>query len=405
MEKPGSRISCIASSSLRAWPAPISPSASALVADRPEVHAAAVVGEAHHDLRALALQLEDDAPGVGLAALDALLGLLDAVHHGVAQHVLERRQHALEHLAVELAGGALDDELGALAGVGRGLAHDAREALHVALERHHAGAHQTVLQLGDGARLLLQQVLRVLGEVLEQLLDAGDVVGGLGERARELLDGGVAIELERIEFAAVRGLVLVPVQDLRLGLDLEAAQLLLEARHRARQLAEVEVERAELLLEARARDARLAGDVQQLIEQLRVDARHFLALAAATGSRPGGTGCGGASASSRATRRARARSGEDSRSAAPKSRPIPAARAAAPAVRRRRLKPLRGSWRLSGRPRLRVAELRRRRQLGVARPRRAVLASAGDAARIGFVSRAAAPHSVSRARSSAADAE
>jgi len=37
------------------------------------------------------------------------------VHHGVAQHVLERRQHALEHLPVEFAGGALDDELGALA--------------------------------------------------------------------------------------------------------------------------------------------------------------------------------------------------------------------------------------------------------------------------------------------------
>ena len=56
---------------------------------------------------------------------------------------------------------------------GRGLAHDAREALHVALERHHARAHQAVLQLGDDARLLHQQVLRVLArQVLEQPLHA-----------------------------------------------------------------------------------------------------------------------------------------------------------------------------------------------------------------------------------------
>ena len=255
-------------------------------------------------------------PVSGLPRLHALVGLLDAVHDGVAQHVLERRQHALEHLAVELAGGALDAELGALAGVGGGLAHDARQALHVALERHHARAHQAVLQLGDGARLLLQQVLRVLGEVLEQPLDAGHVVGGLGERARELLDRGVAVELERIEVAAVRaGLVLVPVQDLRLGLDLEVAQLLLQARHRARQLAEVEVERAELLLEAGARDAGFARDVEQLVEQLGVDARHFHALA---GRRP-----------------ARARAAPARAARAPRP-PVPAGAASRTATARRR---------------------------------------------------------------------
>ncbi len=32
----------------------------------------------------------------------------------------------------------------------------------MALERHHAGAHQAILQLGDRTRLLLQQVLRLL---------------------------------------------------------------------------------------------------------------------------------------------------------------------------------------------------------------------------------------------------
>ena len=123
--------------------------------------------------------------GLILAGGESLLGQLDAMHHGVAQHVLERWQHALEHLPIELARGALDDQFGALAGITGGLAHDARQALHVPLHRHHAGAHQPVLQLGDGARLLLQQVLRFRDQALEQPLDAGDVVGRFSARARE----------------------------------------------------------------------------------------------------------------------------------------------------------------------------------------------------------------------------
>ena len=116
--KPGSRISCSACSSVSCWFARSSPSARALVADRREVEAGAVVGDLDDDLRALAMQLQRDRAGLGLAALRAVVRRLDAVHDRVAQHVLERRQHALEHLAVELAGRALDDELGLLAGLG-----------------------------------------------------------------------------------------------------------------------------------------------------------------------------------------------------------------------------------------------------------------------------------------------
>ena len=43
------------------------------------------------------------ALGLGLATGEAIFRPLDAVHDGVTQHVLERRQHALEHLPVELA--------------------------------------------------------------------------------------------------------------------------------------------------------------------------------------------------------------------------------------------------------------------------------------------------------------
>ena len=65
------------------------------------------------------------------------------------------------------------------------------------------------------------------------------------------------------------------MQDLRFGLELELAQLFLQARDGARQLADVEVDGADLLFEARARDARFAGIVEQLVEQLGVDAREL----------------------------------------------------------------------------------------------------------------------------------
>ncbi len=101
------------------------------------------------------------------------------------------------------------------------------------LERNHAGTHEAVLQLGDRARLLLQEVLGLFAQVFEQLLNAADVVRRFSERAGELLDRRVAVELQRIEIAAVSGFVLVTVQDLRLGFDFEVTQLLLQAGHGA----------------------------------------------------------------------------------------------------------------------------------------------------------------------------
>src|SRR6185437_3448753 len=167
-----------------------------------------------------------------LASSNSLLRLLDTVHHRIAKHVLERRQHALQHLAIELTRGTFDNELRPLARISGSLPHDARETLHVTLERDHARTHESVLKLGNGARLLLQQALRIFGLVLQKLLDARDVIGGLGQRARELLNRRVTIQLEWIELTAMTTLVLVTVQDLRFGLDFETAQLLLQARHR-----------------------------------------------------------------------------------------------------------------------------------------------------------------------------
>src|SRR6185295_8583544 len=142
---------------------------------RADVDAAAVVLEDDDHLGAFAMQADADRAALGLAARHALFGRLDAVHDRVAQHVLERRQHAIQHLAVQLAGGADHDEIALLAGVRRDLPHQAAEALHVALERNHARAHQAVLQFSDYARLLQQQVLRFARQILEQAFDALDV--------------------------------------------------------------------------------------------------------------------------------------------------------------------------------------------------------------------------------------
>ena len=89
---------------------------------------------------------------------------------------------------------------------------------------------------------------------------------------------GISVQLERIEIVAPRFDVLMPIQNLRFGLDLQAAQLLLEARHGARQFGQIEVDRVDLLIEASAEDAHLPGIVEHGIEQIRIDARHFHAF-------------------------------------------------------------------------------------------------------------------------------
>ena len=98
--------------------------------------------------------------------------------------MLERRQHRLEHLPVDLVALAVDDELGLLARVGAGLAHDALQARHVPLERHHARLHEAALQVGGHARLLRQQRVGLVRETVQQLVDARDVVRRFRERAR-----------------------------------------------------------------------------------------------------------------------------------------------------------------------------------------------------------------------------
>ncbi len=132
----------------------------------------------------------------------------------------------------------------------------------VALERHHARLHETVLQVRGYSRLLRQQRVGFVREAVQQLVDARDVVRGLGEGARQLLDRRIPVELERIEAALDLRVVLMAMQDLRLGLGFELAQLLAQPRHRAAELAEMKLDRVQLLGQPRLEDVDLAGAVQ-----------------------------------------------------------------------------------------------------------------------------------------------
>ena len=69
---------------------------------------------------------------------------------------------------------------------------------------------------------------------------------------------------------------MVARDDLRLGFDIKAAQLLAQARGGLVELAKIGSERAQLLFQSRAVDGDLTGIVHQPIEQVGADADLFL---------------------------------------------------------------------------------------------------------------------------------
>src|SRR5690606_2929081 len=129
------------------------PALDAPAADRLPIQATAVVGNFKYDFRAFATHRNAHGALVGLAGVAARTRFFEAVSHRVAEHVLQRRGHALEHVAVEFALGSVEPELGVLAGFGCRLADHAAQARHQRVEGHHARAHEAFLQVGADPRL------------------------------------------------------------------------------------------------------------------------------------------------------------------------------------------------------------------------------------------------------------
>ena len=127
----------------------------------------------------------------------------DAVVERVAQQVLERAHELLQHRAVELDLAPVDLEVGALVELLRGRAHDPIQALGQAAERHRTNREQPLLHFARQPRLREQRGIGVVQVLEQRLLHRGHVVDAFGERARELLEPRVAVELQRVEVAVL----------------------------------------------------------------------------------------------------------------------------------------------------------------------------------------------------------
>ena len=170
--------------------------------------------------------------------------------HAVAQQVLERAGHALQHAAVHF-GAATDDVQAHLLArfLGR-LAHHAVEALGEAFELHHAGAQQVVLQVARQAGLGHELVFGGFQAALQGALHGGHVVDRLGHHPGEFLEARVAVELQRVELLGGGPRGFHPGGDLGLGLQLDVAQLLTQAVEVLGQVGQGTTDLADLALQA-----------------------------------------------------------------------------------------------------------------------------------------------------------
>ena len=225
VEKPGAKIRLASAASSASLAGVEQPERDALGADAREVEAGAVVAELDPDLVALVRDRDGDRADRILAGRRAHARRLDAVGHAVAQQVLERADHAVEHAAVDFDRTADDVEPHLLAGLLRRQPDDAVEAVRQAFEFDHPRAQQVVLQVARHARLRDQFVLGRFERALQAALHGRDVVDRLGHHPRQFLEAREAVELERVERLrrSLRGLE--PRRHLHLALQLDLAQL------------------------------------------------------------------------------------------------------------------------------------------------------------------------------------
>ena len=155
VEKPGRKIRLSISSSVSWASAAIRPLLDRRSADRARLMPAPS-SETSMTIAARAVRGgQPDRAFGGLAGGGALLGRLEAVVDGVADHVRQRVGQPLDDRLVDLGVFALGDQADRLAGHVGDLAHDARHALEHRLHRLGADRHDAVLDL---ARQLLELV-------------------------------------------------------------------------------------------------------------------------------------------------------------------------------------------------------------------------------------------------------
>ena len=254
-----------------------------------ERHPCTVVTHIEDDVAAFMGQLQSDQPLLRLAGGTPPLGAFQTVVDGVAQHVLQGRDHALQHIAVHFALGIANDKIDLLAQLPRHLPDDTLEARHQALEWHHARAHQAFLQLGVDPRLLRQQVFRILVAPGQGLLEVQQVGGGFEQGPGQLLQLRVPVHFQRIEFFITQalGFHLLATENPPLGLGVEAAQLVAHTLDGGLHFVERDPGVVDLLLDTATEDRGFARQVDQVFEHVRRNLDHVLGRPLGLGDRRG----------------------------------------------------------------------------------------------------------------------
>ncbi len=232
------------------------------------MQAGAVVVDDDDNFVALLPHVERQLAGLGLAGGAPLGGHFQSVHDRIANQVLKRPRHFLEHAAIELGRRATNIEIDALVELLRDLPRHSIQTLRHVRKRHQPHPHQLLLQITRQARLRGQIGVRALQPLQHVALDHRHVFDRLGQHARQLLQARIAVELERIEVRRFARQLVAARLDLRIGLDLDFAQLRTQPRNVFRQVGQRSLDRADFVFELRARDRDLARLIDQLVEHI-----------------------------------------------------------------------------------------------------------------------------------------
>ena len=210
------------------------------------------------------------------AGCHAIGRVFDAMRHGIAQQMLKRRGHAVQHTAVHVQRTAHDVQLDGFARIFGGLAYHAVQALRDAFEFHHPGAQQVALQFTGLASLGNQVILGSLHRALQIALHRGDVMDRLRHHAGEFLHAGKAVKFQWIEtLGGIFGLRQSRLH-LRLGLQFDIAQLMSQPVQIAGHFTQRSAHLTQARLQPGARDHDLASLVNHAIKQLRTHAHALI---------------------------------------------------------------------------------------------------------------------------------
>ena len=234
------------------------------------------------------MQIQGNGARLWLAFLPPLLGRFDAMGDGIAQHMLQGRNHMLQHRTLHLGFRAGEGQFRLPAQFLGGLTDHPPQPGHHALKGHHPGLHQSLLDFFLDLGLLIQQEADFLGMILHGVLQVGQIVDALHQGTGQLLQFREAVQFQRIErLGQFRRSLLIAEQDLGLGFDLQPAQLLAQPSDGLVQLTEIEAQVTDPLIDPGPENTAFTSLIDQVVQQ---PSRYPYRIGASCGHRHPGRG-------------------------------------------------------------------------------------------------------------------